>query len=171
MPYLTRRHALQTIALAPLVRLRADTGPLFFTAAEFATMRRLAEAILPGATDAAAAEFIDLMCARAVSAGAQYRDGLAWFDNTMRARTGQSFADAPPTEVTRLMEEIAYRRNQTAANEAGMWFFWTCRGMVVDAYYTTAAGWAELGYQGNKVVAEFSVPDEAVRYALERSPA
>ena len=43
--------------------------------------------------------------------------------------------------------------------------------MVVDAYYTTAAGWAELGYQGNKVVAEFSVPDEAVRYALERSPA
>ena len=77
------------------------------------------------------------MCSRAANLATQDRDGLTWFDRTMIRRTGQSFADAPADEVTRLMEEIAYRRNQTPENDAGMWFFWTCRMMVVDAYYTT----------------------------------
>jgi hypothetical protein len=42
--------------------------------------------------------------------------------------------------------------------------------MVVDAYYTSPAGVKDIGYMGNTVVGTFSVPQEAVDYALKRSP-
>ena len=41
--------------------------------------------------------------------------------------------------------------------------------MTVDAYYTSAAGIQEIGYLGNKGMAEFKVPQEAIDYALRRS--
>jgi hypothetical protein len=40
----------------------------------------------------------------------------------------------------------------------------------VDAYYTSQAGIDDLGFQGNGAVAQFSVPEEAIRYAISRSP-
>ena len=42
--------------------------------------------------------------------------------------------------------------------------------MVVDAYYTSPAGVQDVGYMGNKALSSFSVPQEAVDYALRRSP-
>jgi hypothetical protein len=41
---------------------------------------------------------------------------------------------------------------------------------VTDAYYTSPVGTKELGYMGNTAVSEFQVPEEALRYALKRSP-
>lgn len=52
----------------------------------------------------------------------------------------------------------------------GVRFFNWVRRLVVDAYFTTPEGIADVGYQGNKFVRRFEVPDEALRYALERSP-
>ena len=49
--------------------------------------------------------------------------------------------------------------------------FWTLlRNMVVDAFYTSPAGVKDLGYMGNKAVAKFEVPQEAVDYVMKRSP-
>jgi hypothetical protein len=42
--------------------------------------------------------------------------------------------------------------------------------MVVDAYYTSPIGIKEVGYMGNTAVSKFEVPQEAVDYALKRSP-
>jgi len=41
---------------------------------------------------------------------------------------------------------------------------------VADAYYTSPIGMRELGYMGNSAVAHFSVPQEAIDYAVKRSP-
>lgn len=41
--------------------------------------------------------------------------------------------------------------------------------MVADAYYTTPIGYKEVGYMGNTGMAQFSVPKEALEYALKRS--
>jgi hypothetical protein len=41
---------------------------------------------------------------------------------------------------------------------------------VLDAYYTSPIGIKELGYMGNTAVSEFHVPEEALQYALKRSP-
>jgi hypothetical protein len=42
--------------------------------------------------------------------------------------------------------------------------------MVVDAYYTSPIGIKDLGYMGNSAMSQFSVPQEALEYALKRSP-
>ena len=47
-------------------------------------------------------------------------------------------------------------------------FSWA-RRLTVDAFYTSKIGIADLGYLGNKGMAKFEVPAEAIRYALTRS--
>jgi hypothetical protein len=42
--------------------------------------------------------------------------------------------------------------------------------MVVDAYYTSPEGIKAIGYLGNTAVAKFEVPQEAIDYAVKRSP-
>ena len=42
--------------------------------------------------------------------------------------------------------------------------------MVVDAFYTSKAGVKDIGYLGNKGMAKFEIPKEAIDYALKRSP-
>jgi gluconate 2-dehydrogenase gamma chain len=52
----------------------------------------------------------------------------------------------------------------------GVRFFNWVRRLVVDAYYTTPEGIADVGYQGNRYLRSYTVPEESLRYALERSP-
>jgi hypothetical protein len=52
----------------------------------------------------------------------------------------------------------------------GIVFFEWARNMVVDAFYTSKTGMADLGFLGNGAMSEFRVPQEAVEYALKRSP-
>ena len=52
----------------------------------------------------------------------------------------------------------------------GIKFFAWLRRMTVDAYYTSAAGIKEVGYMGNRGMKEFKVPQEAIDYAVKRSP-
>jgi hypothetical protein len=42
--------------------------------------------------------------------------------------------------------------------------------MVVDAYYTSPIGIKDLGYIGNTALSKFEVPQQAIDYALKRSP-
>jgi len=44
------------------------------------------------------------------------------------------------------------------------------RNVVVDAFYTSPVGMADLGFMGNSAMSQFSVPKEALDYALKRSP-
>ena len=52
----------------------------------------------------------------------------------------------------------------------GVRFFNWVRRLVVDAYFTTPEGIADVGYQGNQYLRRYEVPEESLRYALERSP-
>jgi hypothetical protein len=99
-----------------------------------------------------------------------FTGGLAWIDDEMQRRFQQAFLGATREQQTKLLDEISYRKNQTTANAAGVRFFSWCRGMVIDAYYTSPVGMADVGFMGNQVLSSFSVPDEALQYALNRSP-
>ena len=70
-----------------------------------------------------------------------------------------------------MLDLIAFRNPDSSELAAGIRFFAWARRMVVDAYYTSAIGIKDLGYMGNTAVAQFSVPQEAIDYALKRSPA
>jgi gluconate 2-dehydrogenase gamma chain len=151
--------------------------PKGLTAHEYATLRRLSDLIIPadehskGALEAGAADFIDFLCAASEEMKDIYTGGLGWLDGQMMRRyNGKSFVDASPAQQTAMLDLIAYRKNASAELSPGIEFFSWARRMVVDGYYTSPIGIEDLGYMGNKALSEFSVPKEALDYALKRSP-
>src|SRR5579862_3890616 len=143
--------------------------PKALTRHEFDSLRALCELIVPGASKGGAAEFIDLLSSQNPQMSAIYTGGLAWLDEAMKREYSADFLTAKPEERTDMLDRIAYRRNETPELAAGIRFFAWARRMTVDAYYTSAAGIKEVGYMGNKAVAKFQVPQEAIDYAVTRS--
>jgi len=144
--------------------------PKCLTAHEYKTLRKLAETIVPGATDSGAAEFIDFLSSRNDKMAQIYTGGLGWMDETSKHRYGSDWLSASPANQIALVDLIAYKKNETPELLPGIRFFNWCRNMVLDAYYTSPVGMKEIGFMGNQVLSSFSVPDEALQYALKRSP-
>ena len=151
--------------------------PKALTPHEFATLQRLSDLIVPadehspGALAAGAAEFIDFLCSASDEMKRIYTGGLAWMDEAIRRRgDGESFLSAAPDRQAALLDAIAWRESAAAGMEPGVEFFEWARKMVADAFYTSPIGIRDLGYEGNRAMAEFHVPQEAVDYAIKRSP-
>jgi len=150
--------------------------PKALTAHEYATLQRLSDLIIPadehspGALAANAPDFIDFLCNASDEMRDIYTGGILWLDEEMKHRyQGKSFVDAAPEEQTAMLDAIAWRKNQSPELNAGIQFFAFCRRMVADAYYTSPIGFKEVGYMGNGAVSHFSVPKEALDYAMKRS--
>lgn len=162
--------------LAAEARKAGAYAPKALTAHEYKTLARLAGLIVPadergpGAADAGVCEFIDLLASQNPKLLAIYTGGIAWLDDTMRARAEANFVTAKPAAQTALLDLIAYRKNESAELGPGIQFFDWARRMVVDAYYTSPEGIKAIGYLGNTAVAKFEIPQEAIDYALKRSP-
>jgi gluconate 2-dehydrogenase gamma chain len=180
----TRRDLLQGIAAAAFVgpmsataaqtvhhavtQQAASSGvyrPKLLTAHEFGMLQTLCELIVPGASKGHAAEFIDLLCSQNPDMAFIYTGGIAWLDHVMQRTVNATFLAARPDDQKALLDKIAYRGNATPELTAGIRFFEWVRRMTVDAYYTSAAGIAELGYMGNKASGKFEVPPQAIDYA------
>lgn len=142
-----------------------------FNAHEEKTLRALCEQIVPGATEGGAFEYIDLLSSNSDRLAAIYHGGLASLDHESVERTTALFVDAKPAEQTVLLDLIAFRENADTHPDLGpcIRFFDWVRRMTVDAYYTSAAGIRDIGFKGNGALAEFTVPQEALDYALQRS--
>jgi hypothetical protein len=137
---------------------------------EFKTLEALAELIMPGAKQAGAAEFIDILCSGSKQMAAIYTGGLAWLNAEMRRRHEADFLSATAEQRTGLLNLIAYRKNESAELNPGIRFFDWARRMTVDAYFTSKVGIAELGFKGNGAMQEYQVPAESISYAIKRSP-
>jgi len=156
----------------------AATGPYTpksFTPAEFRTLERLTDLIIPvengapGALAAGCAAWIDMISSENDQLKKIYKDGFAWIDAAMKTRGATSFVEAAPERQVALLDQIAYRRNQSPELTSGIEFFTWVRRMTVDAFYTSKVGMDDLGYMGNGAMSEFSVPVEAIQYAVKRS--
>lgn len=164
-------------AVAQDTAAKGQYQPKALTAHEFATLQRLSDLIIPadehskGALEARAADFIDFLCAASDEMKDIYTGGLAWLDDECRRRYGgKDFVGAQPAQQTTLLDLIAFRKNESPALNPGIHFFSWARRMVADAYYTSPIGIQDLGYMGNTAVSQFSVPEDALDYALKRSP-
>ena len=144
--------------------------PKALTQHEFETLKTLCEIIVPGASKGGSAEFIDLLSSQNPEMAAIYTGGIAWLDEEMKRQYHADFLTAKPEQRTELLDKLAYRKNLTAELAPGIRFFDWVRRMTVDAYYTSAAGIKEVGYMGNRALKEFKVPQEAIDYAVKRSP-
>ena len=143
--------------------------PKAFTDHEYATIRALNDLIFPGAVEGGAPEFIDLLSSNNVELATIYTGGIAWLDHQMSTRYDATFLAAKPDQQTAMLDLIAYRKNETPDLAPGIRFFDWIRRMTADAYYTSKPGIADLGFVGNKGMAKFEVPVEAIDYALKRS--
>lgn len=150
--------------------------PKHFNAHHFKTMRSLGDLIMPAdatspaASEAGAAEFIDFLCSKNDDLAAIFDGGLAWLDEYMIHKHGTDFLSSKPGEQTALLDLAYGNRGGSAETAGGSQFFTWARNMVVDAYYTSPVGVKDIGYMGNTAVGTFSVPQEALDYALKRSP-
>lgn len=142
----------------------------------FKTLRHLGDLIMPAdatspaASESGAAEFIDFLCSRNEDLANIFDGGLAWLDEYMKHKYTTDFLSSTPQQQTALLDAAYGQRGGSAEVAAGATFFMWARNMVVDAYYTSPAGVRDLGYMGNTARTAFSVPQEAVDYALKRSP-
>jgi gluconate 2-dehydrogenase gamma chain len=144
--------------------------PKALTKHEFDTLKTLCEIVVPGASKGGAAEFIDLLASQNPELAMIYTGGVGWLDEEMRRQYHAEFLTASADQKTAMLDQIAYRKNRTTELAPGIIFFDWVRRMTVDAYYTSAAGIKEVGYIGNRARKEFSVPQEAIDYAVKRSP-
>ncbi len=144
---------------------------------EYKTLEKLADLIIPpdekspGAVASGAGEFIDLLASQNPRLLAIYTGGIAWLDRSMHRRNSTDFLGAKPDQQTAMLDLIAYRKNESAELGPGIRFFEWARRMVVDAYYTSPAGIKDVGYMGNTAVTKFEIPQDAIDYAVKRSPA
>ncbi|RYD49798.1 MAG: gluconate 2-dehydrogenase subunit 3 family protein [Sphingomonadales bacterium] len=93
-------------------------------------------------------------------------DGLAQMDFQARRRSGaKAFSEAPRDVQTEILADFANPAKATAAKD----FYKRLRTLVVGAYYTTEAGFADIGYVGNMALKVFPEPSPEVLAAVERA--
>jgi gluconate 2-dehydrogenase gamma chain len=142
---------------------------------EYRTLERLTDLIIPvekgapGAVAAGAAAWIDMLVSESDELKATYKTGLAWLDTTMKQRGAEDFLTASPGDQTKLLDQIAFRRNTTPELAPGIQFFSWARRMTVDAFYTSEIGIRDIDYRGNTALVSYPAPTEAIAYALKRS--
>jgi len=133
--------------------------PLFFTAPEYAMIERLTDIIIPtddtpGAREAGASEFIDLMVSRDPNLQQDFRTGLSWLNSHSRSNSGKAFLSLNPDQQVTLLESLAYKKKFRPGEERGRKFFGLIREYTVMGFYTSEIGLKELDFPGLKFYAE-----------------
>ena len=133
--------------------------PLFFNAAEYALIERLADIIIPsdetpGANEAGVAEFIDLMTSRDHELQHNFRIGLHWLNAHSNRLRGKLFLTLTHEQQVALLEPLAYKKKFRPGEERGQEFFDLMREYTVMSFYTSEVGLKELDFPGLKFYAE-----------------
>jgi hypothetical protein len=144
------------------------SGPRFLSAHEWATVRVLADAVIPGddrsggATDALVPEFIDFILDDPLaeprereSLQTRVRGGLAWLDRECRGRFSKSFVECAGGERTAVLDDIAWPEKALAEMAPGAAFFTLFRDLVASGFWSSRMGVEDLKYTGNTFVAEW----------------
>lgn len=170
-----------------------------FNVHEFRTVGVLSELVVPAdeggpsAREAGAPEFVDLLCSQNDELADIFTGGMLWLDGVTGERYGKPFADLEKGLQTEVLDALVeaerletgadtrwdtseYRRfsvfgvKTPSAMRRGVRFFDWARRLIVDAYYTSPAGIADLGFVGNAAHTKYEVPKDAIDYAMARSP-
>jgi len=188
MSDMNRRDALQFMSAIPLLAAglspaqvaraataaRAALGdgftPAFFTAHEYATVRMLAELVIPrdgrsgGALDAGVPEFMDFILAENSGLQTPIRGGLAWLDTEAGERFGAEFVAVQDAQRRAILDDIAWPRKAKPAHSQGVAFFNRFRDLTASGFFSSEIGVRDLQYRGNEFVMEWTgCPPEALK--------
>jgi hypothetical protein len=139
----------------------AGYRPRFFTAAEYETLDRLCEIIIPaedqspGAHQAQVRFFIDTVLHYSDSQSQQrWRAGLKAVEDAAQAGFGKSFVECEARQQDAIVARMA--RNEGAPENELERFFGLLKRLTVDGYVLSEVGARQgLGYKGDISLAEF----------------
>jgi hypothetical protein len=142
---------------------------------QLAVIRQLCDFVLPAEGPAPAAsalhidEFIDEWVSAPYPDQAADRililEGLAWLDRDARRRiNAATFLGAPTAVRAAILNDLADARSSGAMAPSG--FFAKVRKLVIGAYYTTEAGFADIGFSGNVALKSWPGPSPEVVAAI-----
>ena len=149
-------------AFAEIQRTQPAPALKVLSAARYATLAALAEAIIPaddrspGAKEARVADYVDLMLSEGEDKlRNDWTDGLAALDADAAARFGVPFVSLAAAQVEAMLTEVS--RNEKAKEKTPVEkFFVTAKQATIHGYYTSEIGiHKELRYKGNQILAEF----------------
>jgi len=148
----------------------AAYAPKFFTAAEYRTVRILADVIIPrdersgSATDAGVPEFMDFTMNDRPGMQKWMRDGLAWLDAQSSSRFSKPFAEASQTQREAILNDIAWPARAPAGMADGVSFFNRFRDLTSSGFWSSEIGVKDLRYMGNVFAPNWDgCPPEALR--------
>jgi len=171
----TTAEAEQAHAQADHARAQAATTavrfkPKFFTAHEYATVAVLVDLIIPrdersgSATEAGVPEFMDFMMIDQPRRQVAMRGGLALVDRLAVSRVGKNIGGSTDAQRRQLLDAIANTSNTDAGLRPAIAFFNSFRDLTATGFFTSKMGIADLQYQGNVFVAEWTgCPDAALK--------
>jgi gluconate 2-dehydrogenase subunit 3-like protein len=147
------------LAAAPLQAKPAQYAPQFFSPAEYQTIERLAEMIIPsdgtpGAKEAGVSEFIDFMVWSDRDAQYRFRYGLTWLDAHSERLHGKPFGELDAGRQTGILEHLAYKAKYRPGEEDGRDFFALIREYTMMGFYTTRIGLEQLDCPALKFYSE-----------------
>jgi gluconate 2-dehydrogenase gamma chain len=135
--------------------------PKSFSAREFETLSRMAEAIIPatdtpGAIGAGVPRYIDQVVTANPEHQKRFREGLAWIDKKSGRRFGSKFAKLSEAQQIELLTPLSEALDAGRRLNAPEKFFELVKNMTADGYYTSRIGLVdELGYAGNTAMEKF----------------
>jgi hypothetical protein len=140
-----------------------DTQPQFFNKADFATISRIADLIIPetdtpGALATGVPAYIDLVIARNTDQQLVTADGLRWLDAEATRAGRKKFLDLTEKQQLAILEPLCEVADTTTGLARGrsVQFFALIKSLTADGYYTSKQGLREeLGYKGNTAMAEY----------------
>ena len=141
--------------------------PKFFTASEYATVKILADLIIPkdehsgSATEAGAHEFVDHIVSVQKERQVAARGGLKWLDVESLRRFQQTFAAATDAQRRQILDDIAYPAKAAPRFSHGARFFSAMRDLVAGGFWSSKIGVKDIGYIGN-VPAQWDGAPQAV---------
>ncbi len=127
----------------------------FFTDSEMAMLTLLVDIVIPkdevspSASEAKVPDFIEFMMKDQPGNQTPFRGGLMWVNHRAIELFNKSFVEISAAERIQIVEEIAWPEKAEKGLETGVKFFNLLRNLTITGFYTTEAGFKDLGYVGN----------------------
>jgi Gluconate 2-dehydrogenase subunit 3 len=126
--------------------------PVFLNPHEFATTKSLAERIVPGASKAKSAEFIDQLLAVDTQSNQRgFLNVLGSFDGKAIEKSKGPWTKLTPAQQDEILTEASTAESGTRLRD----HFDLLKGWISGAYYSSEIGMRELGWTGNVMFADF----------------
>lgn len=98
----------------------------------------------------------------------QILPGLAWLETEALRQGAKSFATAPAPLRAAILTRLEQMALADADSSPQARFYRRVRRLVIGAYFTTEAGFKDIGYIGNQALAAYPAPSPEVMAVLDR---